>query len=347
MLNDQGINMDIGIDMLKVGKADAMIVWLKNKYSSVIMVIDGGNEKDGNNLIKHLRKYILPHVKQNAPDIIINTHPDRDHIGGLFKVVEYYKNSITCVFIHDPQKHDIQYDLIKSSLKKVASIHKKSRTILASLQDSENFLQLVDKYKIRRLEPFPKTFSKILPNILNALGPSEDYYEELLSGFHNVEQFVSKLRREELRKALLGESKAFDSEDSSSILDEENEVSPENNSSLVFEINVNSRKYLFTGDAGVDAFLDIQKQNTIKDIHWLKIPHHGSRRNLTSSLIKTMSPRIAYISAEGSRKHPRKALVNYLKRNSAKVYSTHKNGNIWHHRGNFPEREEYSTAEPL
>ncbi len=342
--------MDISIDMLNVKKADAMILWIKDNSGSLIIVIDGGNENDGNRLIKHLNKYILPHVEQKAPDIVINTHPDRDHIGGLFKVIENYKNLIKYVFIHDPRAHDIQYDLIKSRLKKVALIHEKSQTILASLQDSENFLQLVDRHKITRFEPFPSIIYRIFPHlkkIINILDHSLEYYEELLSEFHNVEKFVSKLKNEELRKALLGESRIFTSEDSSSVLDEKNGVSPENNSSLVFEINTDSKRYLFTGDAGVDALLDVQKRVTLNDIYWLKISHHGSRRNLTTSLIKTMRPTIAYISAEGSKEHPRKALVNYFKKNNTIVYSTHKGGNKCYHKGNFPERKEYSTAEPL
>jgi hypothetical protein len=55
----------------------------------------------------------------------------------------------------------------------------------------------------------------------------------------------------------------------------------------------------------------------------MQIPHHGSRRNVTKNLIDLFAPSTAFVSAEGSKKHPRRAVVNAFKDAGAKVYSTH------------------------
>ena len=46
-------------------------------------------------------------------------------------------------------------------------------------------------------------------------------------------------------------------------------------------------------------------------------------RNLTKSLIETFSPKTAYVSAGGSDKHPRRAVVNAFKKIGTSVDSTH------------------------
>jgi beta-lactamase superfamily II metal-dependent hydrolase len=98
----------------------------------------------------------------------------------------------------------------------------------------------------------------------------------------------------------------------------------------------------------VESLNNVHSMNPLNDIFWLKVPHHGSRRNLSSELIAIMKPEYALISAKGDAKHPRRALVNCLKKAGVKVYSTHKSGSLWHSFGTFPPRRNYSSpAEQL
>jgi beta-lactamase superfamily II metal-dependent hydrolase len=131
------------------------------------------------------------------------------------------------------------------------------------------------------------------------------------------------------------------------IVDAENNTSATNSSSVILEIKANQgKRFLFTGDAGVKAFEDVEKRYSLANIFWLDVPHHGARRNLSSNLIDTMRPTYALISAKGGSdtKHPRKALVFCLRNHGAKVYSTSKSGSLNHKFGNFPKRGGYSTA---
>ena len=61
--------IDISIDMLSVGNSDSIIVWLKDhNNNNFVILIDGGNRSDGEKVIAHLNKYILPDAGNRAPD---------------------------------------------------------------------------------------------------------------------------------------------------------------------------------------------------------------------------------------------------------------------------------------
>ena len=105
------------------------------------------------------------------------------------------------------------------------------------------------------------------------------------------------------------------------------------------------KKFLFTGDAGVEAFANIHKchRNMIKNVYWLKVPHHGSKHNLDSKSILYLHPKVAYISTEKQGHYLNQCTINALKQIGCKVYSTHRNQANFLHNG---EREGYTTATP-
>jgi hypothetical protein len=72
---------------------------------------------------------------------------------------------------------------------------------------------------------------------------------------------------------------------------------------------------------------------------------------VTEELIAYFKPGTAFVSADGTRKHPRRAVVNAFKAVGAKVFSTHypppNGGHKWFHLGTVPDRPDYSDATPL
>lgn len=339
--------IDISIDMLSLGNADSIIVWLKDhNNNNFVILIDGGNKSDGDKVIAHMDKYILKDAGKFAPDLVICTHHDKDHIGGLIKVVEHYGNKIQQVWINNPAEHvsSATYQTLKKHFQ-LKSANKQYQVILESLTNVDNFIDLVDSKGITRENAL---YGQSLFNgVIKILGPSKEFYDSLLPGMGNIENYVSS-EASYAFNSIFGTAIVNETLEKNSpcpIVDEENSTSATNNSSVILEIiaKENSR-YLFTGDAGVQAFEDVENRFNLENIHWLDVPHHGSRRNLSSRLIETMSPNVCYVSAKGGHKHPRRALVNCLKKHGAKVYSTHKGGDKWHHRGNFPDRENYSSA---
>ena len=102
------------------------------------------------------------------------------------------------------------------------------------------------------------------------------------------------------------------------------------------------------GDAGRDAFNHIltPHKSLIEKIQWLKVPHHGSKHNLDSEMIKWIKPKVAYISANSNDEYANRCTINALKRSRCDVYSTHKDHcNLIYKQ--IGEREGYSTATPL
>jgi beta-lactamase superfamily II metal-dependent hydrolase len=125
---------------------------------------------------------------------------------------------------------------------------------------------------------------------------------------------------------------------------------PENDSGTILATKYNGQLFLFTADVGVLALESASSAYELGNCHWMQIPHHGSRRNITKGLIEYFSPQYAYASASGSdRKHPRRAVVNAFNAQGARVYSTHypTPGSLWLHRGNVPPRDGYHSATAL
>jgi len=342
--------IDISIDMLSVGNSDSIIVWLKDhNNNNFVILIDGGNRSDGEKVIAHLNKYILPDAGKRAPDLIICTHHDKDHIAGLITVVEHYGANIGQVWINNPAEHisSNTYQNLKETFRR-QSQYKQYQVILEALTNLDDFISIVDRKGIPRDHAL---FGQgLFDGVIKVLGPSDDFYKNLLPGMENMERYVSR-EADYAYNSIFGTAVINESLEANSpcpIVDEENSTSATNNSSVILEINAkeNSR-YLFTGDAGVSAFEDVETRFNLEGIHWLDVPHHGSRRNLTSRLIDTMSPKVCYISAKGGTKHPRRALVNCLKKHGASVYCTKDGNNMWHHRGNFPDRKEYSSMDSM
>ncbi|MEG2959010.1 MAG: MBL fold metallo-hydrolase [Oscillospiraceae bacterium] len=70
------------VSLLKVGKADVIVL----QTGEEILVIDTGEEEDGEELVTFLTNLGLDHI-----DTLIITHFDRDHVGGADTVVEQLK----------------------------------------------------------------------------------------------------------------------------------------------------------------------------------------------------------------------------------------------------------------
>ena len=65
--------------VLDVGKADALLLECEGHF----MLVDGGTVDQGVNVCRYLEKNRITYL-----DYVVNTHPDKDHIGGLADVLE-------------------------------------------------------------------------------------------------------------------------------------------------------------------------------------------------------------------------------------------------------------------
>lgn len=73
------VDSKLEIYFFDVGQADSILI----KEKDYTMLIDGGNQSDGENLVKYLQE----ELNINDIDILVGTHPHEDHIGGLPDVI--------------------------------------------------------------------------------------------------------------------------------------------------------------------------------------------------------------------------------------------------------------------
>ena len=130
-------------------------------------------------------------------------------------------------------------------------------------------------------------------------------------------------------------------------------TSPDNETSIVQFADVCGKKVLLTGDAGVQALTEahqaaLQMGLQISPLDWFQVPHHGSRRNLSSNVLDTwLGPRRppqfpssafdAVISAnQNDQKHPKKAVVRALIHRGRRVFQTQDKLHV--HSSSAPQR---------
>ena len=123
-------------------------------------------------------------------------------------------------------------------------------------------------------------------------------------------------------------------EDARSVMDEKKEESATNKSSLILLFHPAGCNFLLSGDA-CSATLKDAVETYPQSIPGcaFKVPHHGSKHNLTTEVIDMIRPCSAVISCKGTKKHPNPAVVHFLSK-YCDVFSTSKcNGGLTYTNG--------------
>lgn len=335
--------------MLDLGNADCNIIWTKEQSQDYITIIDAGNPNDAKKIIAHYKKYIEPNIKENTPILIINSHPHKDHIGGLVDLVHFFNSKIARFYYNDPTKY-INEDKrggIKELSESILYSNRRVKKVMQSIKDVESLKEVLSQYNIQPIEAFSDTV--LDHNLFEIVGPSKEFYLEQLEYFTNIDR-LKFMSLNTIKEADVNE--VDEGLKPCSILDEKNDSSAENLTSVLTKFtDSKGRKYLFTADAGIDSFESaVNNGYDIKDLHICQLPHHGSRRNISTNWVSNFDPKQFWVSANGSAKHPRKAVISCIKKNlpHCKVFSTHKGGSKHINSTNslFPERN-WTTAKSL
>ncbi|WP_271130725.1 ComEC/Rec2 family competence protein [Dryocola clanedunensis] len=110
-----------------------------------------------------------------------------------------------------------------------------------------------------------------------------------------------------------------------------------NKISVVFKYHeeISGLVYLMTGDADRSVFNRLIKKNYCLKSDVLKVPHHGSIKNLNKRILSKISPSVAIISHNNGKfgkaqdTHPNTGVIDMLKKSGSAVYYTNdviKNG---------------------
>lgn len=77
------VDSKLNVYFFDVGQADSILV----KEDDFEVLIDGGNQADGENLVEYLKK----DLNIEKIDILVGTHPHEDHIGGLPDIINNFE----------------------------------------------------------------------------------------------------------------------------------------------------------------------------------------------------------------------------------------------------------------
>lgn len=337
------------IDYVPVGNeessGDAILLRFGNLFGprteQTVVVIDGGFKDSGEKIVEHLNKY----YGTSVVDLVVSTHPDADHASGLSVVLE--NCSVGNLLLHKPWEHaeDIK-NFFKDGRITASGLEEK---LEMSLQHASDLESLAKKKGINIVEPFQGVTG--FSNTMLVLGPSKEYYEKLLALFRPTPDPIEMLAKLFGPVKKTGEDIIHwieDNLDIDLINYNDDTTSAENNSSAVILFTIDDHKLLFTGDTGITGLTLVADYAEsigipLTDLNFLGVPHHGSKRNLCSKVLKRISAGTAFISASGeSPKHPAKKITNALKKHGAKVYVNRKS--TLRHSHQAPVRTGWVTA---
>ena len=326
-----------------------------NPQQQTVVVIDGGTQESGAALVSHIQNF----YGTNTVNQVICTHSDADHACGLMEVLENL--DVKNLAMHLPWNHAANIDdLFKDP--KIDEDDVK-RHFKKSLDNAHQLEQLAKKKKIPVVEPF-SDYTKV-GTIFSVLGPSKEFYEELLLAFRGAPE--PAVRQTLAKKVVAGTTDAVRwvmENWGIETLDEPeaNASSAENNSSMILLFKDNDERFLFTSDAGVSALagaVEVAKRigvdwNTVKR---LQVPHHGSKRNVGPAILNVLvgpkkateeTTKFAVVSAptKGQPKHPSQKVVNAFLRRGASVCAT-QGKIICFHGKDTPTRPNWRSADTL
>lgn len=102
-----------------------------------------------------------------------------------------------------------------------------------------------------------------------------------------------------------------------------------NDFSIVANLRLGEFDALLTGDIDPKIISEIIQTGKIREVEYIKIPHHGSKNGLTKELLDIASPEVAVISVgKNSFGHPHKETLNLLEEYGIQVKRTDENGDV-------------------
>lgn len=332
----------------KSGDAIAMRFGDLSNHRQAVIVIDGGF---GENTGQRLVRLIHDCYHTERVNLVVSTHPDMDHIGGLETVIDECR--VEHLAMHLPWKHipDILHQIDDNRVTQ-RSIGENLRSCLSAAVSLE---KKAAAKGVGIVEPFAGIWWEILGGVIEVVGPEKSFYNSLLPHFDGMPSSYPSSPYPAVK---------FQSPpcytpgqdgwclESSSITDD-SWTSARNNSSVVLQVTVDNRRLLFTGDAGIQA---LKKAASHLNMHgagnaplrMIQIPHHGSRNNVGPTVLNDIVGPIMLIDGwrdicavascaqNGAPRHPNDRVLNAFRRRGARCFET--SGASFRHSFHAPPR---------
>lgn len=360
-LNSFDSDFGFEIDFLPVGDADKSgdaicLRWgydLKNRYGrkrQFVCVVDGGFVDTGDAIISHIRQY----YGTNHVNVVVNTHPHKDHVGGLQKVIEQCE--VNYLVMHRPWEHSGLADYFDDGRVTNRGI---KHCIQENLTPVMQLAQAARGKNVTLCECFAPSIWNALSGVnVFVLGPTKDYYHYLLPDFTSTPTDANIAGNRV-------EFKDYNVPDQDCPLMDDGETSAENNSSTILAFQLpKGEVVLLTGDAGIPALTKAVREAVRQQLHikskivFLQMPHHGSIQNLGPFVLDGIlgnpeeafarNTAVAYASVCRYPKvgHPAKHVTNALHARNCNCFATQGRG-IHRSFGCVPDRIGWTSLTPI
>lgn len=357
------------VEFLAVGDAsragDAIVIRYGELTNFSLMLVDGGTSDTGESIVSHI-KSVFGH--DAFLEHVVLTHSDADHASGLREVLR--EIPVRNLWLHAPWHHaEEAIDFFSNkrwTVQGLSQAIKDEYAIIAEIVEiaQERSIPIYFPFQGAQIGPFvvlsPSRYSyvRLLPQFDKTPDPDKELLEQ--ADFWLGKDTSSLIAA--AARALLEGIQSWTRESwGAERLKDGGVTSASNESSVVLYADIgNNRRYLLTGDAGVNALswaADYANQRSLilSEFSFVQIPHHGSRRNVGPSILDRILGPIqpegterfsAFVSApKDDSRHPRKIVLNAFTRRGGSVRVTA--GTNWLYMGGFPAREGYVSVERL
>jgi len=299
--------MGIRFEFLKAGNGDCILIYTE---SGTNILIDGGLKITySRELKKRIKSNILD--KNCFLDLVILTHYDNDHIGGI---LELLKNEIKK--IKNNEQLLIKELWFNSFDKALVNL------IATSFKTSAKQQIQFDEY-IKELLPHIKYISTISTDNFEkstTIGVNNELNLTLLSpNNEKLDMLYTKYIKETINYQTSSLSNDYDiSIEELSKRDFVNDTSISNGSSIAFILEYKNMKFLFLGDAHIDLIVENlinmgYSINNRLEVQFVKLSHHGSSKNINNDFLDIVKTDKFIISTNGGRhKHPNKETLSKI-----------------------------------
>lgn len=335
---------------------DAISLRYRIGDQTYVHVVDGGYQSTGESLVQNLKKY---YGDLKRIDHVVATHNDGDHAGGLRPILEGFE--IGTLWMLRPWNYSVELIDRFENYESAEYLRRKLRSLypnLAALEDlaNEKGIDVRDPFQGEKIGAFTvlaPTKARFLDLVVASEKTPEIAADDPMAkkgGLAGLFESAKKAAKEFV-KALWGDE-----------VFSPYETSAENDMSVVQIAVLCDDRILLTGDVGRGGLTEAADYApnvglALPGIDKFQVPHHGSRRNVSSEVLdRWLGPKVAeeeagkkfkaYISsAKADTHHPRKAVVRAIYHRGGAVYATE--GQSIRTNKNAPAREGWSTLTPM
>jgi beta-lactamase superfamily II metal-dependent hydrolase len=314
--------MGIRFEFLKAENGDCVWITIDERIN---ILIDGGFTTTYTDKIKprvdELRK------KNQKLDLVVLTHYDSDHIGGISKLIEEESKYKSETIIKEIWFNAFEYatfpikdeenTLPFNSQMKYQTGAKQQLKFEDYIKDIKPYVTYEHLLSIDKKTPIEKDNMVILSPYINKDYKSNKDIQITLLSPNNTK--LNDCKDNDYEKKKTGKKEPDWDNDYNTLLEKirkkDNARNPSrfldkskaNGSSIAFILEYDNKKYLFLGDAHIDLVVEsLEKIYTPLNplnVEFVKLSHHGSKENISKSFLDVVKTDKFIILANGNKSH--------------------------------------------